>query len=135
MASIGKGIDCIHFVREILIAGGASERFDVPYYVTHWGLGRANNIMERLLTTAYHARRLEPDEPVQDGDVYIFSVGRQSNHCGISLGGQCWHVAYKNVVQPTPPEQIMDRLQSIVRITSQGLRLRPETLNHGDFQQ
>lgn len=122
-------------MREILIAGGASERFTLPYYVTHWGLGRGNNIMERLLLRTFHSRRLEPDEAVQDGDVYVFAVGKQTNHCGISIGGQCWHVAFKNVVQPTPPAQIMDRLQSIIRITNPGLRLRPETITREDMKQ
>lgn len=137
MAKVGVGIDCIHFVREVMIAGGISEPFDCPYYLPRWGVGRDNNVMERLLLRCFEAELVPYHmEPVQDGDVLIFQVGRQSNHCGIVIGGQCWHSQAKYVVHPIPmTPELLCRLQAVVRLTACGPRFRPEELTQEDFKQ
>jgi len=136
MAKVGAGIDCIHFVREVLISAGMSERFDCPYYLPRWGLGRGNNVMERLLLKCFDAEVVPFGEPLKDLDIFIFAVGKQSNHCGIVLSGECWHSQARHCVHPikiTP--ELMERLQAIVRIKQPGLRFRPENLTQEEFRQ
>lgn len=136
MAKKGVGIDCLHFVREVMVSAGVTETFDFPYYSPRWGIGRGNNVLERLFMRCYDAKFVGFDEPLQDGDVLIFAVGRQSNHCGIVLDGQCWHSQAARVVYPIQiTADIMDSLQSIVRLKAPGLRFRPEELTREDFQQ
>lgn len=136
MAKVGAGIDCIHFVREILIAGGMTDPFKCPYYLPRWGIGRGNNVLERLLLKCYDAAVVPFGKPLKNGDIFIFAVGKQSNHCGIVLDGECWHSQARHVVHPmkiTP--DILERLQSVVRIKKPGLRFRPELLTSEDFKQ
>lgn len=136
MAKVGVGIDCIHFVREILIAGEMCGTFTCPYYLPRWGLGRGNNVLERLLLKCFHAEIVPFGEPILDGDVFIFAVGRQSNHCGIALDGKCWHSQARFVVSSIPIDKsLTDRLQSIVRLKEAGIRFRPEELTMEDFKQ
>ena len=137
MAMVGVGIDCIHFVRQVMMAGGISESFELPYYLPRWGIGRGNNIMERLLLQCFDGVLVPYHmEPLADGDILIFQVGRQSNHCGIVLDGQCWHSQAAYVVHPDPinPE-FLTRLQAVVRLTARGPRRRPEELQAEDFKQ
>lgn len=137
MAKVGVGIDCIHFVREIMISGGLSQPFELPYYVPRWGIGRGNNVMERLLLKCFSAEPVpfHMERPA-DGDILIFQVGRQSNHCGIVIDGQCWHSQASYVVHPDPinPE-LLTRLQAVVRVKECGPRFRPEDLTEEDFRQ
>lgn len=136
MAKVGVGIDCIHFVREVLISAGLSERFECPYYLPRWGLGRGNNVMERLILKCFNAEIVPFGEPLRNLDILVFAVGRQSNHCGIVLDGQCWHSQALRCVHPIPiNSELMERLQSIVRINKPGLRFRPENLTQEEFRQ
>lgn len=129
MAVVGIGVDCIHFVREIMVAGGVCDRFTVPHYSDRLGQGMAVNFMERLFIDCFHAVALPTGMEPEDGDIVIFKVGRQSNHCGIVLGGELWHAVARSWVKNDPLEHWRDKVQSFLRITAPGCRRRPETIN------
>lgn len=134
MAKPGVGIDCLGFVRAILVAGKILPPFEFPFYDPAWGLGRASNIMERVLRICTTADILPPDTAPQFGDLIIFAVGRQSNHVGIFLDGDIWHVQTNYSVGPIHREDdLAGKIQCLARITAPGFRSRPEDLTAADL--
>ena len=129
-----KGVDCINFVCGVLIASGICPRFTMPYYDTAWGIGRSNNILERLALDCFKCEVLLDTEPWQFGDIGIFRVGRMSNHIGIVLDDELWHVSLGRMVEPEPiTGRLMERIQSMVRLSEIGFNRHPETLKLEDF--
>jgi cell wall-associated NlpC family hydrolase len=134
MAKVGVGIDCLYFVREILVAAGLLPSWRFPFYKPAWGVGRDFNVMERVFLKCCHARVLDDGEPWLDGDILVFSVGRQSNHVGMILGGQVWHsVAARGVENVDLDHSITDAMQSVLRLVEPGFISRPEELTPADF--
>jgi cell wall-associated NlpC family hydrolase len=135
MAKVGVGIDCLGFVRAILTAAEILPAFEFPYYNPAWGLGRASNIMERVLLACTTVTILPPNAAPDFGDLIIFAVGRQSNHVGIVLSdGAIWHVQTNYAVGPVhPDDDLKGNIQSIARITAPGFHRRPETLTTEDL--
>lgn len=135
MAKVGVGIDCIHLVRECYVAAGLIPEFRFPYYHPRMGLGRDNNVMERVFTACTEADAIDPELAPADGDVLIWRVGNQSNHCGIYFDGMAWHVMAKARVRPDPFEPLRYSMQSFIRLRARGFVRRPETLTPEDFAQ
>lgn len=125
----GRGIDCLHFVREILTASRVLPSFRFPFYSPNWGVGRDENIVAEMFALCCHAERLEPTAPAQFGDVAIFRVGHQSNHVGILLDdGLVWHVRARDTVRPEHIDDIRPELEALIRITAPGFKRQPETI-------
>lgn len=140
MAKVGVGIDCLYFVREVLVASGMLPTWVFPYYRPVWGVGREFNVMERVFTKCCHARKLAngdfygSGEDWADGDVLVFAVGRQSNHVGIYMDGQVWHSAAGAGVRNVDlDEPIAASMQCVLRMTAPGFQFRPEELTRADF--
>jgi len=135
MAKVGAGIDCLYLLREIAVAAGVLPAFQFPYYNPAWGLGRRKNVIGKILDLTTFCKTLPPDAEQQDGDVLIFAVGRQSNHCAIRIKGRIWHaIAKRAVIAETPEEAMEAPLQAIIRITAPGFKRRPETLTQDEFK-
>lgn len=134
MAMKGVGVDCVNFVCAILRAAGICEPFNMPGYSTTTGLGRSENIIERILLRCFHGEVIGEREEIVFGDIVIFTVGRQSNHVGIFLDGMIWHSMAAHLVEPMPIEQrTFDVMQSVVRLTGTGLKERPENIVPEDY--
>jgi cell wall-associated NlpC family hydrolase len=125
------GIDCINLVRVAFVAVGWLPDFELPYYSPNWGLDARNNVMERLLLKCCNAE-IVTGAP-QPGDLLIFKVGKQANHIAIFAGGKVWHSITRAGVRCDEWEVVKSRLQCIIRLTSPGFRVRPETLTSTDF--
>jgi cell wall-associated NlpC family hydrolase len=135
MAKIGSGIDCLFLLREIAVAAGVLPPFEFPFYNPAWGLGRRNNLIGRILNLTTFCQTLPPDTTLQDGDVLIFAVGRQSNHCAMFIKGRVWHAtANRFVTGETMEEALQAPLQAVIRITAPGFKRRPETLTQEEFK-
>lgn len=139
MAKVGVGIDCLYLMREIAVDAGILPAWDFPYYHPGWGVGRQFNIIERIFTKCCHVERATTEEinegRLQFGDILVFRVGRQSNHVGMAMDGRCFHSQARHLVTFTPlAEPVIDRLQSVLRFTDAGFKMRPENLTHQDFQ-
>lgn len=133
MAKPGVGIDCLFFLRELAVFAGVLPPFQMPFYRPIWGVGREFNVIERVLLTCCHAVKLDPAEPLQDGDAVIFTVGKQSNHVALVLDGMLWHsVADQGVT--ADPLTTGQPWQSVVRLTAPGFIRRPETLTAADLK-
>jgi hypothetical protein len=127
LALVGEGIDCIHFVAEVLIDAGIIERKKLPFYDERLGSLRSHNIIEDLLLAHLHAERLPPDSPAF-GDLVVTTVGRQTNHLGIYIDGAMWHVPGKGRVGPEAWADWRPRVQGLVRITEPGYSSDPALL-------
>lgn len=140
----GEGVDCIHFVLAVLQAAGVTPHHRLPFYDERLGAFRQRNVMEAVFLRFLDAEALPPDSPQAFGDVVICQCGRQSNHVGIVLEndlptrespgrGQLtttafWHVPARGFVGPDDWGQWRDRVQSLIRIRSVGLRGDPGKL-------
>lgn len=126
----GQGIDCINFVFEVLAAAGVVERFRLPRYQENLGVLRERNIMERLILDYFHAAAVPaPKESLPEfGDVAVWRCGMQSNHIGIVVDGEAWHVAGKSRVGPEAWPNVRKDLQSLLRFTASGWHTNPATL-------
>jgi cell wall-associated NlpC family hydrolase len=135
MAKPGVGIDCLGLLRVVAVAAGILPEFEMPFYDPRWGYGREFNIIERVLEECCHARRLEAHEPVEFGDVVVWTVGRQSNHVGIMIDDAIWHVQAKRFVQGDEfTTALQSGIQAVMRITADGFIRRPESLTAEDLR-
>ncbi len=125
IAVVGQGVDCLRFVFEVLIAAGVLPRFTLPRYDERLGILREKNVMEALILTHCHAT--VETEPAF-GDVVIFKCGAQSNHAGIIIDGECWHVPGRSRVGTEEWANVRKVTQSLLRLTATGFRESPEGL-------
>lgn len=133
-----RGVDCINFVAAVAIENGIVESFTIPFYQASWGIGRKNNIMERLMMECFNVQKVANAEraDLRNGDVLIFRVGQQSNHVGIVCQDQCWHCMVNRTVEPcTLDASLLIDIQSVLRFTEKGFKKRPEMLAFEDFQE
>lgn len=128
LALPGEGIDCVHFVFEVVIAAGICPRFPIAFYDERLGALRERNIIEDLLLSHLHAESHPPDEPPAFGDLVVAKCGRQTNHVGIILDGEMWHVPGRGRVGPAGWADWKPRTQSLVRITETGFIQDPAAL-------
>lgn len=130
VALMGRGIDCIRFVVEILKAAEIVDASPLPAYPIAWGIGDQVNKIAPALALMLDVERIRPDDwkPAW-GDVLIWKVGKQSNHCGIVLDGQAWHVANGIPVGPVSIELTRHAFQEILRIRRPGWTVPPESVN------
>ena len=139
MAKPGVGIDCIGYVCEITRAAGLIPAFTMPFYSPRWGIGRAFNVMERVLLKCFNVERITSPAEWRPGDLLIFKVGHQSNH--IALLWQegerfgLWHSRVRAGVEFCDMSaEIRKEAQAALRFTAPGLLLDPATLTPDDFK-
>lgn len=124
----GTGIDCVHFVSEVLSAAGVIPiGFPMPFYDERLGMLRNRNVIEDVLLHYLHAEAHPPEDP-QFGDVVVCQCGRQTNHIGIIIEGSMWHVPGRGRCGPSAWVNWKHRTQSLIRITSDGFRVDPSGL-------
>lgn len=125
----GTGIDCIHFVFEVVSDAGILPRFKLPLYHGNLGVLRESNVMETLCREYSFAERVAAGEAPAFGDIAIFKCGEQSNHAGIVTdGGDVWHVPGKSAVGPADWKTVAKSLQCLMRFRARGLRQSIESL-------
>lgn len=128
LAIRGAGIDCVNLIAEIMIAAGLIQRRRLPFYDERLGALRERNIIEDLLLNHFNAVRISPDEPPKFGDIVVCKCGRQTNHVGMIIAGQFWHVPGRGRVGPEPWEAWRNRAQCLVRIVGEGYKADPAAL-------
>jgi cell wall-associated NlpC family hydrolase len=129
-AIVGRGIDCLGLVAKLMAAAGAVPDTPIPAVPLTWGIGERINRMAALLDQAIHAERIQAaDWTPRTGDIAIWAVGSQSNHVGLVLGPDIWHVCRGWVVAPEPTRLLRSRIQEALRQTAPGLKTQPERIN------
>lgn len=123
-----EGVDCIRFVLAVLRAAEVLPARRLPFYDERLGMFRSRNVMEDLFVRYFHATAHRPEDPPAFGDLVVCRCGRQTNHVGIMLDQQLWHVPSGGHVGPEPWEIWIPRVQSLVRIDGIGFRQDPERL-------
>lgn len=129
IASLGRGIDCIRFVVKVMIAAGVVDDTTIPTYPTAWGLASAENKIAAAFMACCEAVRIPMDEwEPEFGDVCIWACGQNSNHVGIYLGRDVWHVSTNSPAGPLMLATARKRMQEAVRLVRPGWTSKPETL-------
>lgn len=138
MAKPGVGIDCIHFVFKVANAAGIAPTFEMPYYNVRWGVGRAFNVLERVITKCFHVESIRDRCQWKPGDMVIFQVGEHSNHIGLlwhQHGLGVWHAQTgKGVIFSPLNDEIKKTVQVCLRFTGLGMKLDPATLHADEFK-
>lgn len=130
MAVPGKngGVDCIHFVIQVMIGAGVIPKVKLPAYDERMGIWRERNIIEDIILQYAAGDSLPPETPEEFGDIVICAVGRQTNHVGIIVDGVMWHVRGQGYCGFEPLVVWKDRTQSLIRLTATGLIRDPGTM-------
>ncbi len=129
IASKGRGIDCIRYVVRIMTAAGVVEETAIPTYPTSWGLAQKESAMGRLFAACADVDRIWVDEWIPEfGDICIWAVGRNSNHCGIFLGDRVWHVSTNSPAGPLMVDAARRRMQEAVRLRRCGWTQIPSSI-------
>ncbi len=122
----GEGVDCVHFVLAVLTAAQlVPAGIRLPAYDERLGRLRERNVIEDILLAHLHCERIEGPE---FGALVVCKCGRQSNHVGIAIDGDLWHVPGKGRCGPEAIGPWIPRVQSFLRITAPGLRADPAEL-------
>lgn len=127
------GVDCIHFVDRVLVGAGVIPEHTLPGYDDRAGVFRQRNIIEDILVRHLIADTLPEDAEAAFGDIVICKVGRQSNHVGIVIDGDLWHVPGGGNCCYEHLGNWRTRIQSFVRITALGLTADPAELRASEI--
>lgn len=127
LAVPGQGVDCVEFVKAVLVAAGIMPAFRLPWYDERLGALRERNIIEDLLVRHLNAEARAPDAG-EFGDIVVCRAGRQTNHVGILIDGVMWHVPGRGRCGGDLWEQWRERAQSLVALHGVGYRVDPSTL-------
>jgi hypothetical protein len=123
VAGYTGGVDCLRFVFEVVIAAGILPRFSLPSYNERLGILRDRNVMEPIMMEYAHCEAVDVGSRFvapEFGDVAIFSCGPQSNHTGIVIDGEVWHVPGRGRVGPEAWINVAPKLQRLMRFTGTG---------------
>lgn len=136
----GKGIDCIRLVLECYFDAELLEREPIPNYPDNWGLAAPRNIIADALEDLCSCHRIpiadwdeQPWNGPAFGDIVIWRAGVQSNHVGIVIDDQIWHVLRGGKVGPTAIGPVRRRAQEAVRLHEKGWRKKPTSVNMRDY--
>lgn len=129
LAVAGTGIDCVHLVSEILRDSGIIPAgFPMPFYDERLGSLRQRNVIEDIIAAYMHADSLPPDTAPEFGDIVVCQCGRQSNHVGIIIDGEMWHVPGRGRVGPSAWVTWKKKTQALMRLTADGFKVDPSGL-------
>ena len=126
LALPGEGVDCVHFVLAVLMAAGlVPAETRLPAYDERLGRLRERNVIEDILLAHLHSA---PAAFPAFGDIVVCKCGRQTNHVGIVIDGEFWHVPGKGRCGPEALENWRPRIQRFIRILAPGLKADPGEL-------
>lgn len=122
-ANFQTGIDCIHYVAEIMFAAGVVERRELPSYDTTVGIARASRDMERAFFDTVHVEAFDPKvyQP-QFGDVVLFKTGFTSAHCAFFADKHLYHSLANRCVTRSEWGHWRAKAESFIRFYEKGWR-------------
>jgi hypothetical protein len=122
-----EGIDCVHYLREILVAAGVVDRRDLPPYPTAEGLWSRSDRLLEALEKALHVVRVGAEEAA-DGDIVVGRTWGASAHVGFLLDGQLYHALAGRCVLKSPWAQWRARAEAVLRLTDLGWNVEPSRI-------
>lgn len=120
----GVGVDCIHFVYEVLIDAGLLERKALGTYDVDDGLYVKSDRLTRGIEFCLHTERITPTA-LEFGDILVFKNGNRSAHVGILLGNDVWHAFYGHGVLNSDLKIWRREIDVALRLTKTGFRGDP----------
>lgn len=123
MAQMHVGIDCIHFVHEVLAGTGVVQRIKVPKYDTGIGYIIPSNRLAEQLEAALFCERVTGEYSF--GDIAVLKTGQTSAHCGFIAPPHLWHAVARRDVIRSPLVLWQHRFDRALRLTAEGWRNKP----------
>lgn len=127
IAILGVGIDCIHFLTEIIFDTMIAERREFSGYKLDHGLHSVSQRLSRALEASLHVERVTAEDTTF-GDVWIFRTGGRSGHCGFYDGHTVWHALSGHRVTPSQGNHWIREVEFFYRFTGIGWKQEPQTV-------
>jgi len=119
------GIDCIHFVHEVLIDSGVLPPADLGRYTLTDGTFNPSDYLKRVFLAACYSEERHPGE-AEFGDIVIFKTGKTSAHCGFYTPELVWHSLSGRAVIRSPWNHWKHEADCLVRIVHPGFKIEPK---------
>ena len=86
-----KGVDCIHFIVEVLKAVGATKGriIVIPKYDKDWHLHNGKKLLVEGIRKQLDCIEVDPRRPI-NGDLLLYRFGVQEAHSGIYIDGDVY---------------------------------------------
>jgi cell wall-associated NlpC family hydrolase len=125
MAEVGKGVDCINFVKEILVDAEIIEPVQLIRYSTRDGMHSQSDRLKDEVAAALHCKEISPGA-IEFGDIIIFKNGQGvSAHCGIFADESVWHSLVKRGVSCHPFKLWRHKVDCVLRVEKRGFQNKP----------
>lgn len=110
----GIGVDCVHFVVDVLEEAGVIPKSDIPNYPRNIALRGAE---EKLIAEFSSRVKVEVvREKYSFGDCLIFDASMGTNHVGILIDGIIWHSLVKGGVINHPFSEYRNSIRGAMRL-------------------
>ncbi len=120
MATFPVGVDCIHYVAEILFASGILERRQLPFYNVNVGIATESRELQDQFIALTHVEELPASTALEFGDIPILITGNYAAHCGFYANGNFYHALAGRCVTCSRWSHWQHRLASIMRVSQEG---------------
>lgn len=110
----GVGVDCVHFVVDVLEKAGVAEQIQIPRYAANVGRKGAEDILLREF-----AKFIAFDvvtENYQFGDILFFEPRLGINHVAILIDNMIWHALGTRAVDVNPFDDWKRSVKGAMRI-------------------
>lgn len=110
------GIDCIHFVVDVMERAGAIEKADIPRY--HDNLGHKGADEKLIGEFTMRAPVVIVTVPYEFGDILVFKTNININHVAILIDGLVWHSLAGRHVDCYPFQEFAKMIRCGLRLNS-----------------
>jgi cell wall-associated NlpC family hydrolase len=117
MAVHGVGIDCIHFVVDVLIYAGVIPQTAIPQY--HANLGRSGAEQKLIKEFSERAPVDLVGPPYQFGDLLVFNPRIGTNHVALLIDNEVWHSQVRIGVLNHPFVDFKKSILKAMRLTEE----------------
>lgn len=123
---VGRRIDCVNFVTEILIDAGIAPRVAIPRMKNDGMFTKSDKLKNAFMRCLWVEQK--PVEQSLPGDIAIFQTGMMDGHCGFVEMPHIWHCLAGAFVMRTEWRLWRLRVDCVLRIVKDGLKESPKGL-------
>lgn len=114
MRNHGIGIDCIHFVVDVLERAGVANDIEIPRYSNNIGMKGADEKLIKEFSDRFPVEIVK--EPYEFGDILIFDPRISINHIALLIDGMVWHSLAKQAVDVYPFDNYKRAVRGAMRL-------------------
>jgi cell wall-associated NlpC family hydrolase len=114
MRQRGIGVDCIHFVVDVLERAGAIGPAEIPRYSPNIGFRGAEQKLIKEFSDRVPLDLVK--QPFQFGDIVIFDPKLSTNHVALFIDGMLWHALAGQAVNVYPFDDFRRTARGAMRL-------------------